>query len=120
MLTQPCRPPCPISNCRHTTYDAIPQHCAQIYIYTYKNELLQQKFPDRHAKHVPTLLLSTTQALPSEWTKVTYKKGGFPRNVEAEAYGLSEEDCQEQLFLGRCIPPQPFSDQELASKGYRS
>jgi hypothetical protein len=72
--------------------------------------------------NMPQPSCSTTQAVPSESTKVTYREEDFPSIEEAKAYRLSVEDFEEykQLFLGQCVPTQPFSNQELASKGYRS
>jgi len=53
---------------------------------------------------------------------VTYKEEDFPSVQEAKEYGLSEEDFREYKngFMGRRVPPQPLSDQELANQGYRS
>jgi len=63
------------------------------------------------------------QALPpNQSTKATYKAEDFPSFDEAKSYGLSEEDFEEfkELFLGRCVPPQPISNSELAKQGYSS
>ena len=62
------------------------------------------------------------QAEPKQLDQATYKEKDFPSFEEVKEFRLSEEDYKDfkELFLGRSIPPQRFSDLELASRGYNS